>query len=111
MNRQRRANAGVNSRYDEQTYCLVSFPNHSKHAIVPSVVVDVDPIDHRDASIKIRGIRRDVHIIGSGKFFTLLAQCREYSFVLKPPFLCRLSFRIERRNTAQGVEFQLPSVQ
>ena len=69
MNRQRRANAGVNSRYDEQTYCLVSFPNHSKHAIVPSVVVDVDPDrPSKTRPIKIRGsfgTAKYVHIIRS----------------------------------------------
>ena len=72
MNRQRRVNAGVNNRYDEHTYCLVSFPDHSKHALVPSNVVNVDPIDDRAASIKIRGIRRGVHIVGSGKFISVL---------------------------------------
>lgn len=69
MNRQRRINAGVNRRYDENTYCLVSFPTHKKHALVPSNVVNVDPIDDRDASIKVRGIRRSVQIVSAGESF------------------------------------------
>ena len=73
MNRQRHVNAGVNDRYDEPTYRLVSFPDHSKHALVPSRVVNVDPIDDRTASIKVRGIRRGTHIVGSGKFIDRLA--------------------------------------
>jgi hypothetical protein len=72
MHRQRRVNAGVNNRYDEHTYCLVSFPDHRKHALVPSSVVNIDPIDDRAASIKIRGIRRDIYIVGSGKFVLLI---------------------------------------
>ena len=74
MNRQRRFNAGINKRYDEQTYCLVSFPDHSKHALVPSTVINMDPIDDRAATIKVRGIKRGVQIVGSGTCISLLVR-------------------------------------
>jgi hypothetical protein len=74
MTRSSSANAGVNNRYDEQTYCLVSFPDHNEHALVLSRIVNVDPVDDRTASIKVRGIRRGVQMVGSGKFMYLLAK-------------------------------------
>lgn len=100
MNRQRRVNAGVNKRYDEQTYCLVSFPDPSKHALVPSRVINIDPIDDRAATIKVRGIRRGVEIVGSGAYISLPVQ-------LIVPIFETAPFRIQRRNETQGVQLQL----
>jgi hypothetical protein len=92
MNRQRRINAGVNKRYDEQTYCLVSFPDHSKHALVPSRVINIDPIDDRAATIKVRGIRRGVQIVGSGTYISLLMKPSVFSTL----FDGSLTFKIYR---------------
>jgi len=67
-NRVRRSTAGISKRYDEQDYVLVSFPQLNKHSIVPAVSVNIDPLDKQNGSIKTFGSRKNLRIIGSGKF-------------------------------------------
>ena len=43
--RAHRSTAGINKRYDEQEYLLVSFPQLNKHSIVPATSVNIDPLD------------------------------------------------------------------
>ncbi|CAF1199852.1 unnamed protein product [Rotaria sordida] len=64
--RVRRSTAGINKRYDEQDYVLVSFPKLNKHSIVPVASVTIDPLDKQNGSIKTFGSRKNLRIIGSG---------------------------------------------
>ena len=64
--RTRRSTAGINRRYDEQEYVLVSFPQLNKHSILPSASVNVDPLNKQNGSIKTFGTRKNLRIIGSG---------------------------------------------
>ncbi|CAF1221208.1 unnamed protein product [Didymodactylos carnosus] len=50
LRRSTRKNAGVNNFYDEQDYCLISFPPFRKHATIPAHIINKDPLD--DASGK-----------------------------------------------------------
>jgi hypothetical protein len=68
--RVRRSTAGINKRYDEQDYVLVSFPHVNKHSILPAGSVNIDPLDKQAGSIKTFGSRKNLRIIGSGKFLT-----------------------------------------
>lgn len=68
-NRVRRSTAGINKRYDEQEYVLVSFPQLNKHGIVPAASIDIDPLDKQNGSIKTFGSRKNLRIVGSGKLF------------------------------------------
>ena len=65
--RARRSTAGINKRYNEQEYLLVSFPQLSKHSIVPAASVNVDPLDKQNGSIKTFGSRKNLRIISTGK--------------------------------------------
>ncbi|CAF1187055.1 unnamed protein product [Rotaria sordida] len=65
-NRVRRSTAGINKRYDEQDYVLVSFPQLNKHSVVPAASVNVDPLDEQTGSIKTFGSRKNLRIISSG---------------------------------------------
>ncbi|CAF2085680.1 unnamed protein product [Rotaria magnacalcarata] len=51
-NRVRRSTTGINKRFDEQDYVLVSFPQWNKHSIVPSVSIDIQPLDKQNGSPK-----------------------------------------------------------
>jgi hypothetical protein len=66
--RVRRSTAGINRRYDEQDYVLVSFPNVNKHSVVPAASVNIDPLDKQNGSIKTFGSKKNLRIISSGKF-------------------------------------------
>lgn len=65
--RERRSTAGINKRYDETEYLLVSFPHLQKHGIVSCNSVDRDPLDKQNGSIKTFGTRKNFRIIGEGK--------------------------------------------
>ncbi|CAF3381159.1 unnamed protein product, partial [Rotaria socialis] len=65
-NRVRRSTAGINKRFDEQEYVLVSFPQWNKHSIVPSVSIDIDPLDKQNGSIKTFGSRKNLRIVSTG---------------------------------------------
>ncbi|CAF4418386.1 unnamed protein product [Rotaria magnacalcarata] len=65
-NRVRRSTAGINKRFDEQDYVLVSFPQWNKHSIVPSVSIDIDPLDKQNGSIKTFGSRKNLRIVSTG---------------------------------------------
>lgn len=67
--RERRLTAGKNRWYDEREYCLVSFRNQEKHALVPAAVVNPDPIDN-GGTVKIRGRRREILIVATGKNYS-----------------------------------------
>ena len=56
--RTRRSTAGVNKRYDEQEYLLVSFQHLKKHSVVPMGSVTIDPLDQQNGSIKTFGSRK-----------------------------------------------------
>ncbi|CAF4124476.1 unnamed protein product [Rotaria sp. Silwood2] len=64
--RARRSTAGINKRYDEQHYVLVSFPQLNKHSIVPAASIDIDPLDKQIGSIKTFGSRKNLRIVSSG---------------------------------------------
>ncbi|CAF1202605.1 unnamed protein product [Rotaria sordida] len=64
-NRVRRSTAGINKRYDEQDYVLVSFPQLNKHSVVPAAGINVDPLDEQTGSIKTFGSRKNLRIISS----------------------------------------------
>lgn len=66
--RVRRSTAGINKRYDEQEYVLVSFPQLNKHSIVPAASIDVDPLDEQNGSIKTFGSRKNLRIVTSGNY-------------------------------------------
>ena len=68
-NRVRRSTAGINKRYDEQGYILISFPQLSKHSIVPAASIDVDPLDKQNGSIKTFESRKNFRIVNSGRFY------------------------------------------
>ncbi|CAF1610598.1 unnamed protein product, partial [Didymodactylos carnosus] len=61
--RNRKSTAGISAKYDEKDYLLVSFLNFKKHAVVPSQVVNVDPLDERNGSIKTYGTKKQLRII------------------------------------------------
>ena len=65
--RVRRSTAGINKRYDEREYVLVSFPNLNKHSVVPAASVNIDPLDKQNGSIKTFGSIKNLRIIGSGR--------------------------------------------
>ncbi|CAF1553491.1 unnamed protein product [Didymodactylos carnosus] len=64
--RSKRSTAGKNSKYDERNYMLVSFPKLKKHAMVPSLLVNVDPLDKQNGNIKTNGTRKPLRIICAG---------------------------------------------
>ena len=66
--RERRSTAGINKRYDENEYVLVSFPHANKHSIVPSASIDIDPLDKQNGSIKTFGTRKNLRIVANGIF-------------------------------------------
>lgn len=66
--RERRTTAGRNRWYNEREYCLVSFRGHEKHALLPTTVVDQDPIDN-GGTVTIGGRRREIFVIAKGKTF------------------------------------------
>ncbi|CAF1397047.1 unnamed protein product [Adineta steineri] len=78
-NRMRRSTAGINKRYDEQDYVLVSFPQLNKHSIVPAVSINVDPLDKQNGSIKTFGSRKNLRIISNGPKEILKERASRYA--------------------------------
>lgn len=67
FDRIRRSTAGVNKKYGEHEYVLVSFPQLNKHSVLSRKSIDVDPLDEGNGTIKTFGSRKQLKIIGSGK--------------------------------------------
>ena len=64
--RERRSTAGVNKRYNDKEYVLVSFPHANKHSVIPCHSIDRDPLEKQNGSIKTFGTRKNFRIVAEG---------------------------------------------
>lgn len=91
--RERRSTAGINKRYNEKEYVLVSFPHLNKHSIVSCTSIDRDPLDKQNGSIKTFGTRKNFRIIAEGMINSVSS-----------PSTLILIFRIQRSDERKGIK-------
>ncbi|CAF3787006.1 unnamed protein product [Rotaria sordida] len=61
-----RLTAGINNRYSSKEYVLASFMKGTKHAVIPTTSININPINTEKGEIKICGDRTPLTILARG---------------------------------------------